>query len=196
MKKYFYILLWFLYFWSLYILKEWFFNKEITEMINVYISLEKIYYISYIFVIIFVLNTIIESVFIKIQKSQHKKSLSKHILPILKKLIKIFIWIFGIITIISNLGYNVWALLTWAWIWGLALALASQKTVANVFWAVNVLINRPFEIGDTVKIWNFEWTIEDIGIIYLKLRSEKWHQIMIPNETITTSAVENFTKTK
>lgn len=196
MKKYFYIILWIIYFASLYILKEWFLSKEITEIINKYISLEKVYYISYIFAVIFIINSILEWLFNKFQKSQNKKSLSKHILPILKKLLKIFIWIFWIITIISNLGYNVWALLTWVWIWWLALALASQKTVANIFWAVNVIINRPFEIGDKVKIWNFEWEVEDIGIIYLKLRNEKWYQIMIPNETITTSAVENFSKTK
>ncbi len=196
MKKYFYIIIWITYFLSLYILKEWFINKGVTQFINTYLSLEKIYYVSYIFVVIFILNNIINSIFNKIQKKEEKKSVSKHILPILRKIIHIFVWIIGFITIISNLWYNVWALLTGAGIGWIALALASQKTVANIFWAVNVLINRPFELWDRVKIWNFEWIVEDIWVIYLKVRNEKWHQIMIPNEIITTSVVENFSNTK
>ncbi len=196
MKKYFYIIFGIVYFLSLYILKEWFLNKNITNLINNYINLDKIYYISFIFAIVFLFTNIIETIFTKISKKDGKKSLSKHILPILKKILKIVVWIFWIITIISNLGYNVWALLTWAGIWWLALALASQKTVANIFWAVNVLINRPFEIWDQIKIWNFEWTVEDIWLIYLKLRNTTWHEIMVPNEIITSSVVENFTNKK
>lgn len=196
MKKYFYIIIGIIYFWSLFILKEWFINKELTKLINMYIPLEKIYAISYIFAVIFIINSLIEWVFNKIQKKEDKKSISKHILPILKKVIKIFIWVIGIITVISNLWYNVWALLTWAWIGWIALALASQKTVANIFWAISVLINRPFRMWDKIKIGNFEWTVEDIWIIYLKIRNTAGHEIMIPNEVITSSVVENFSNTK
>ncbi len=184
------------YFSVLYIVKEWFLNKEITELINTYISLEKIYYISFIFAIIIFITSIIDAVFKSFQEKQIKKSLSKHLLPILKKILKIIVWVLGIITIVSNLGYNVSALLAWAWVWWLALALASQKTVANIFGAVNVLLNRPFEIGDTIKIWTFEWEVEDIWLIYLKLRNSNGNVILIPNETITTSAIENFSRKK
>ena len=197
MNKYFYILIWLIYFISLYILKEWYISKNFTDFLNLYLPLDKIYYISYIFVGIFIITTIIDTLFLKLQNKETKKSISKHILPLLRKIIKIIIRIFWIITVISNLGYNVWALLAWAWIWWIALALASQKTVANIFWAINIIINRPFEIGDHIKIWNFEWIVEDIWIIYLKVKNiEKWHQIMIPNETITTSVVENFSAKK
>ncbi len=196
MKKYFYILIWMIYFVSLYILKEWFLDKELTKFINTYISLEKIYYVSFILVIILVITSIINKVFKTFEQRQAKKSLSKHLLPILNKIAKIIVWVLGIITIVSNLGYNVWALLAWAWVWWLALALASQKTVANIFGAVNVLINRPFEIGDRIKISSYEWEVEDIWLIYLKIRNTEWNLVLIPNETITSSAVENFTRKK
>lgn len=196
MKKYLYILVWLVYFSALYILKGWFLNQELTKIISNYINLEKIFYISFIFLVIFILTNWIEIIFNNFSKKQNKKSISKHILPLLKKIVKIIIWIFWIITIISNLGYNVWALLAWAWIGWIALALASQKTVANIFWAINIIINRPFEIWDSIKIWNFEWVVEDIWIIYLKVRNKDWHQIMIPNEIITSSAVENFSNVK
>lgn len=196
MKKYFYILIWMIYFVSLYILKEWFLDKELTKFINTYISLEKIYYVSFILVIILVITSIINKVFKTFEQRQAKKSLSKHLLPILNKIAKIIVWVLGIITIVSNLGYNVWALLAWVWVWWLALALASQKTVANIFGAVNVLINRPFEIGDRIKISSYEWEVEDIWLIYLKIRNTEWNLVLIPNETITSSAVENFSRKK
>lgn len=196
MKKFLYIIIMFSYFVGLYILKEWLFSQDLTKIINNFISLDKIYYISYIFAVIFLINLVIESVFQKITQKQEKKSVSKHILPILKKIVKIIVWIFGLITVISNLWYNVWALLTWAWIWWVALALASQKTVANIFWAISVLINRPFKIWDKIKVLNFEWEVEDIWIIYLKIRNTDWHEVMIPNELITSSVVENFSKSK
>lgn len=196
MIKYFYIIIWIIYFSSLYILKEWFLDKELTDFINTYISLEKIYYVSFILVIILVITSIINKVFKTFEQRQAKKSLSKHLLPILNKIAKIIVWVLGIITIVSNLGYNVWALLAWAWVWWLALALASQKTVANIFGAVNVLINRPFEIGDRIKISSYEWEVEDIWLIYLKIRNTEWNLVLIPNETITSSAVENFTRKK
>ncbi len=196
MIKYFYIIIWIIYFSSLYILKEWFLDKELTKFINTYISLEKIYYVSFILVIILVITSIINKVFKTFEQRQAKKSLSKHLLPILNKIVKIIVWVLGIITIVSNLGYNVWVLLAWAWVWWLALALASQKTVANIFGAVNVLINRPFEIGDRIKISSYEWEVEDIWLIYLKIRNTEWNLVLIPNETITSSAVENFSRKK
>ncbi|MGE4443398.1 MAG: mechanosensitive ion channel family protein [Candidatus Altimarinota bacterium] len=196
MKKYFYILIGMIYFVSLYILKEGFLDKELTKFINTYISLEKIYYVSFILVIILVITSIINKVFKTFEQRQAKKSLSKHLLPILNKIAKIIVWVLGIITIVSNLGYNVGALLAGAGVGGLALALASQKTVANIFGAVNVLINRPFEIGDRIKISSYEGEVEDIGLIYLKIRNTEGNLVLIPNETITSSAVENFTRKK
>lgn len=197
MKKYFYIIIWILIIWSLYILNKWlFWLSEINTLINEYISLEKIYNISLVFAIIILINSFLNFLFQKLSKNSTKKSISTHMLPILNKVLKTIVWIFWIITIISNLWYDVKALLAWAWIGWLALALASQKTVANIFWAINVLINRPFEIWDKIKISTFEWEVIDIWFIYLRLKLEAWHIVLIPNETITSSAVENFSKKK
>jgi len=196
MIRFLYIFCGILYFVGLYILKEWFFTTELTPLLNQYISLEKIYYVSFVIVVVMILNHVIRIIFEKIETIQKKKSLSKHILPTLKKILQILVWILGGIMVISNLGYNVGALLTWAGIGWLAIALASQKTVANIFWAINVLINRPFEIGDEIKVGASTGKVEDIGVIYLKIRSPEGHLIFIPNETITTATIENFSQKK
>lgn len=194
MKKALYIFFIIFYFVSLYFLKEQIIFKEFVLVINNYIKLDVIFNVSLIFLFIVILNYFLDKLFTKITNSN--KNLSMHLIFIFKKILKIIVWVLWIITIISNLWYNVSALLAWAWIWWIALALASQKSVANIFWAVNIIINRPFEVWDEIKIWNYTWKVVDIWLIYMKLKHESWHIIMVPNETITTSVIENLTKKK
>lgn len=153
---------------------------------------DKFFNISFLIALLFLISNLINSIFKELTQKENNDSMSKHVFPILNKFSIIFIWIVWIITILSNLWYNISALITWAWVWGLAIALASQKTVANIFWAVSVIINRPFKIWDYIWIGNFKWTVKDIGLTYLTLTSTWWNDILIPNETIISSSIENL----
>jgi len=153
---------------------------------------DKIFNVSFIVAFLFLITTFIKTIFKEIAKKQDNSSLSQQVFPILNKVIIVFIWIIWIITIVWNLGYNISALITWAWVWWLAIALAAQKSVANIFWAISVIINRPFSIWDFVKIWWFTWVVKDIWLTYLKLSDLNWHDILIPNENIISSSVENY----
>lgn len=130
-----------------------------------------------------------------IQKSK-LKALSRNLLPIINKVIIAFIWIIWVITIFDNLWYDISALIAWAWIWGLAIAFAAQKSISNVFWAVTILLNKPFKIWDFVTVNWVNWTVKDIGLSYLTLIDRLWHQVMIPNESIISTNVENFSVRK
>lgn len=124
-------------------------------------------------------------------KNLIKKDKNNHVFILLNKVINIFIWIIWGITLLSNLGFDVSALLAGAGIGWLALALASQKTVANIFGALSVIINRPFKIGDYVIIWANKWVVKDIGVIYLKIENDEGNMVFIPNETLITASIEN-----
>lgn len=185
----------------LYIFKEWYIGwvigeETLTEYISQYISIQVVYDISLALAIVFIITNIINSIFRKVGEKFSKKSLAKNITPMLNKILVVWIWVFWWIAVISNLWYDVKALLAWAGIGGLALALASQKTVANMFGAVNVLINRPFDLGDTIKVSWHQGVVEDIGFTYLKLRNTDGNLVMIPNETITSTIVENISQKK
>lgn len=130
-----------------------------------------------------------------IEKSK-LKAISKSLLPFINKVIIAIIWVVWIITILSNLGYDVTALIAGAGIGGIAVALAAQKSIANMFGAVTILMNRPFKIGDYVVINGVTWTVKDIGLTYLTLTSRDGHQVMIPNETIISTNIENQTVRK
>ena len=157
--------------------------------------IDNIFRVSFVLTLIILLNSFLETIFEWIKKTENYE-LNKHIIRLIKKVATIFIWWVWVITIIWNLWYDITALVTWAWIWWLALALASQKSVANIFWAVSIILNRPFKIWDSVKIWAMSWTVKDISIMYLVITDSNWHEINIPNETIITTPIENFSVRK
>ncbi len=92
------------------------------------------------------------------------------------------------------LWYNVSGIIAWAGIGWIALALAAQKSLTNVFGAITIMLNRPFKIGDVVKIWTFSGKVKDIGLSYLTITDLEGHTVMIPNENIITSSIENLTE--
>lgn len=157
--------------------------------------IDNIFKVSFVLTLIILLNSFLETIFEWIKKTENYE-LNKHIIRLIKKVATIFIWWVWVITIIWNLWYDITALVTWAWIWWLALALASQKSVSNIFWAVSIILNRPFKIWDNVKIWAMSWVVKDISIMYLVITDSNWHEINIPNETIITSPIENFSNRK
>lgn len=130
-----------------------------------------------------------------IEKSK-LKAISKNLLPFVNKVIIAVIWIVWIITILSDLGYDVTALIAGAGIGGIAIALAAQKSVSNIFGAITILMNKPFKLWDYVVINGITGTVKDIWLSYITLTSRDWHQVMIPNDTIISSNIENQTVRK
>jgi len=122
------------------------------------------------------------------------KAMSKTLMPFVRKTIIALVWIVGIITIISNLWYDVTALIAGAWVWGIAVALAAQKSIANIFGAITILMNKPFVLGDYVTINGHTGTVKDIGLSYITLTDREGHSVMIPNENIISSSIENQTR--
>ena len=92
------------------------------------------------------------------------------------------------------MGYNITGLLAWAWVLGLAIGLAAQKSIANIFWAVTIFLNKPFIIGDYVKLDEHIGTVRDISLSYITLSDMTGHDVMIPNEVILSSSIENYSK--
>ncbi len=157
--------------------------------------IHKVFYIIFLIIFIYYITSFLNVSFEKILMKQSRfKSLNKNLLSFIKKIIIISTWIIWIITILSNLGYNVTALITWAWIWGLAIALAAQKTLSNVFWAITVLLTKPFKIWDFVQIdWQM-WTIKEMWISHLIMIDREWYYVLIPNEKLISNNIENMSK--
>ncbi len=110
------------------------------------------------------------------------------------KTIKIFIVAVGLVAILQDWGINVSAFIASLGIGGLAFALAAKDTAANLFGGLTLLADQSLKIGDWVKAGGVEGTVEDIGLRTTKIRSFEKSLIVVPNQTIANSPIENFSR--
>ena len=121
--------------------------------------------------------------------------LDEQLVPVIKKVLKALIIIFGIISIASNFGYDITAMITGLGIGGIAIALAAQDTLGNMFGGLSIFMDRPFAIGDRVKIdGNIYGDVVDVGLRSSKIKNLDNNIIIIPNSVLSKSIVENYVR--
>jgi len=113
-------------------------------------------------------------------------------MPVIKRTIVVVVWVIGIVMALSNVGVNISALLGTLGIGGIAFALAAQDTVKNIFGAFTIFTDKPFSIGDTVRIDSFEGTIIDVGARSTKMRDYDKRVITFPNYKIVDASIINI----
>src|SRR5665648_311435 len=97
-----------------------------------------------------------------------------------------------IIIILDNLGIKISALVAGLGIGGIAIALAAQSVLGDLFSYFIIFFDRPFEIGDFIIIGDFLGTVEDIGIKTTRLRSLGGEELIFSNQDLTNSRVRNY----
>lgn len=107
-------------------------------------------------------------------------------------IINMVIWVLGLVFLVDNLGYNVTTILTGVGIGGIAIALAAQNIVGDLFNYFVIFFDKPFEVGDSVTVDDKNGTIEYIGLKTTRVRSLTGEQIIISNSDLTKSRVHNF----
>jgi MscS family membrane protein len=117
---------------------------------------------------------------------------NKQFLPILRKTFKVFIIIVAVLLTANNLGLNITSLIASLGIGGLAVALAAQDTLANLFGGVAVLLDKPFKVGDRITVDNVDGTVETIGFRSTRVRNLDGHLVAIPNKTVANATVVNI----
>lgn len=113
-------------------------------------------------------------------------------MPIIKRAILVVVWIIGIVMALSNVGVNISALLGTLGIGGIAFALAAQDTVKNIFGAFTILTDKPFSIGDTIRLDSFEGTVVDVGVRSTKIMDYDKRIITFPNYKVTDASIINI----
>jgi MscS family membrane protein len=165
-------------------------------------SVEKIIYQSYRILTVLnitwfiarLLNSLIEEYWVpKIDDTKHKL-LDTHLVSIIRKAIQAIIWILGGVMALNNIGVNVSALVGTLGIGGLAFALAAQDTIKNIFGGITIFTDRPFRIGDRVKVDKYDGVVEDIGIRSTRIRTLEKRIVTIPNYKIVDAPIENVSE--
>ena len=104
------------------------------------------------------------------------------------------IWFAGIMLILVNLEINITPFLAGAGIAGLAFALAAQDIISNFFGGALITIDKPFRVGDRVKIDNFFGDVINIGPRSTRLKTLDYQVVTIPNNKITSSYIVNYSE--
>ena len=107
-------------------------------------------------------------------------------------IVNIIIWIVGIVFLIDNLGYDITTLVAGLGIGGIAIALAAQAVLGDLFSYFVIFFDKPFEIGDFIIIGDKMGTIEYIGIKTTRIRALGGEQLVVSNTDLTNSRVQNY----
>ena len=137
-----------------------------------------------------------DSLFGSLEAKLRKKSsgATASLLGFINRVVKIAIIMVAILSALSHCGINVNTIIASLGIGGMALAFASQDTIANFFGSVSIILDRPFIVGDWVKTPSIEGTVEAIGFRSTRVRTFDKTLITIPNSIMAKETIENFSK--
>lgn len=105
---------------------------------------------------------------------------------------RVALWSFILLLILENLGIEVTALLTGLGIGGVAIALAVQNILGDLFASLSIVVDKPFVIGDYIVVDDLMGTVENIGLKTTRVRSLWGEQLVFPNSNLLQSRIRNF----
>ncbi len=107
-------------------------------------------------------------------------------------LVKVVIWVFVFLFILSIFNIDITALIAGLGIGGIAVAFAVQGILSDLFSSISLYLDKPFEIDDFVVFGDISGTIKKIGIKTTRIQSLNGEEIIVPNQNISSSLVHNY----
>jgi len=179
-----------------------FYKKNIVPEISSELQIALKKYIGTIFIIciVFVIQRILSSILAWYKENivlKTKTTLDDKLFPLIRRSLKIIIWIVALLIILPLYGVNISALVAMLGVASLAVALAAQDTIANIIAGFLILIDSPFEVGDKIKLPTGEVVkVLDIGIRRSKFLSEDKAIVFVPNLSLIKNKIINYTYTE
>lgn len=127
-----------------------------------------------------------------IQKRKAKDASVATSLTALTFFVKTVLWSVALLLILENLGINVTTLVAGLGIGGIAIALALQNVLGDLFASLSIVLDKPFVIGDFVIVDEYMGTVEYIGLKTTRLRSLSGEQVIFSNADLLKSRIRNF----
>lgn len=171
-----------------------FLKQEMTISIELEAIINKIIKIT---MIIFVAKAFGESLdeknglFTKF-KTKGNKEIDSGTISIILKGIRIIIYIIAAFMVISELGYNISGFVTSLGIGGVVITLAAQDTAKSLIGGALIILDKPFKVGDYIKVGTFEGTVEEITFRSTNIRTLDNSVLHIPNSEMSISAIINY----
>ncbi|WP_341520069.1 mechanosensitive ion channel family protein [Pseudomonas sp. G.S.17] len=105
---------------------------------------------------------------------------------------KVLLWVIVVMSMLSNVGVNITAFVASLGVGGIAIALAVQNILADVFASLSIAVDKPFEIGDFIVVGSLSGTVEHVGLKTTRIRSLGGEQIVMANAEMIGSTIQNY----
>lgn len=130
------------------------------------------------------------------EKEKKGKDHEVAVLKLTSKVMIIILWIVAAIFLLSNLGFNISSLIAGLGIGGIAIALALQNILGDIFSSVSIYLDKPFEIGDFIIIGEDMGTVKRIGVKSTRIQTLHGHELVVSNKELTSARVHNYKQMK
>jgi MscS family membrane protein len=119
-------------------------------------------------------------------------ALDQQLAPLVRKTLRFLLLVLGVLFVVSSVfDRDIGAWLAGLGIAGLAVSLAAQDSLKNLFGSITILVDRPFLVGQSIRYGGYEGQVEEIGFRSTKLRTDGGSLVTIPNSKIVNDLVEN-----
>ncbi len=167
-----------------------------TQYLNIPARIDKIIHLALIFVCVFfiirIINAVIAYGFEQFRGSGDQANPQVKQAKGILLIVKIMTWFMGIIFLLGNLGYDITTIIAGLGVGGIAIALAAQAVLADLFSYLVIFFDKPFEIGDFIVIGDKSGVVEYIGLKTTRLKTLSGEQLIASNTDLTSSRVQNF----
>lgn len=106
--------------------------------------------------------------------------------------LRILLWAVVLLAMLSNLGVNITAFIASLGVGGIAVALAAQNILGDLFASMAIAIDKPFEVGDFIVLASIAGTVENVGVKTTRIRSLGGEQIVMSNTELLKQTVSNY----
>ena len=131
--------------------------------------------------------------YLTVWTSKTETTLDDMLVPVIRKSLRIFIAVVAALFIGDNiLNLKLGSIIAAAGVGGLALALAAKDTLSNFFGSINIFADRPFQVGERIKVGDYDGPVEEVGFRSTRIRTLTGHLVSVPNSIVASEMVENI----
>lgn len=127
-------------------------------------------------------------------KTKSNKEIDPGTMSVILKVIRVIIYIIAAFMVISELGYNISGFITSLGIGGVVITLAAQDTAKSLIGGALIILDKPFKVGDYIKVGTFEGAVEEITFRSTNIRTLDNSVLHIPNSEMSISAIINYSE--
>ncbi len=181
---------------SIYIAFQFINSSSVAEKIIYYVTL-----VAVVYYVVKFLETVIDWGVNKVIKERRKEEggvqeqdiqESGGIVRLMVNLVKIALWAGAIALLLANMGYNITSLVAGLGIGGIAVALAVQNVLGDVFSSLSIYLDKSFQVGDFIAVGNNYGTVKHIGIKTTRVELLQGEELVVSNSQLTSAEIRNF----